>query len=98
MKKFKIRTAASLKKILEKKPQNEREQFQYYYLKGIYDSRIFGLCIYRLKPSCDYKNLIIYRVSGMLCANCENETKTMVTFEGGTMCFDCYNKEKHYYR
>jgi len=64
MKKFKIRTSASLKKILERQPRNEREQFQYYYLKGIYDSRIFGLCIYRLRSLCDFKNLIIYRVSG----------------------------------
>lgn len=69
MKKFKIRTAASLKKILERKPQNEREQYQYYYLKGIYDCRMFGLCIYRQKPSCDFKNLIIYRVSGSVFIN-----------------------------
>lgn len=62
MKKFKIRTAKSLKKILEKKPRNEREQLYYYYLKGIYDSRMFGLCRYRLKPSCDFKNLIICNV------------------------------------
>src|SRR6056297_780684 len=63
MRKIKIRTAKSLEKKLEKKPRNEREQWQYYYLRGIYDSRIFGLCIYREKASCDFKNLLIYNVS-----------------------------------
>jgi len=62
MKKIKIRTAKSLKKKLEIKPRNEREQWQYYYLRGIYDSRIFGLCIYREKASCDFKNLNICNV------------------------------------
>ena len=55
MKKFKIRTSKSLKKILEKKPKGEKQRLQYCYLKGIYDSRIFGLCIYRIKPSCEFK-------------------------------------------
>jgi hypothetical protein len=61
MKKIKIRTSSSLKKILEMKPKNEREQFYYYYLKGIYDSRFLGLCIYR-KPSCIFKNLITKKI------------------------------------
>jgi len=64
MGKIKIRTAKSLKKKLEKKLKNEREQWQYYYLRGIYDSRIFGLCIYRRKASCDFKNLNICNVVG----------------------------------
>lgn len=55
MRKFKIRTSKSLLKKLEHKPINDIEILQYYYLRGIYDSRIFGICIYRLEPSCDFK-------------------------------------------
>jgi hypothetical protein len=54
MKKYKIRTAKSLKKKLEKDPRDEKERLMYYYLRGIYDSRLFGLCIYRLKSSCKF--------------------------------------------
>jgi hypothetical protein len=44
------------------------------------------------------KALHLADVSGSLCGKCGNETKTMVTFEGGRMCFNCYNKIKHNYR
>jgi hypothetical protein len=53
-KKIVIRTAKSLKKKLENKPRNEREQKTWYYLNGIYDTRKFGLVIYKLKPSCEF--------------------------------------------
>ncbi len=54
MKNIKIRTAKSLLNKLQRLPKNELEIKQYYYLRGIYDSRLFGLCIYRLKPSCKF--------------------------------------------
>jgi hypothetical protein len=52
--KYKIRTAKSLRKILDKKPSNDIERKYYYYLWGIYDSRLFGLCIYKVPASIEF--------------------------------------------
>ena len=46
-----IRTKKSLRKILKKKPKTESETKTYYYLNGILDSSICGICIYNESPS-----------------------------------------------
>ena len=52
--KFTIRTAKSLIKKLEKEPRTDYEIKIWYYLKGIYDTRFFGLVVYRTIPSCRF--------------------------------------------
>ena len=54
--KFIIRDAKFIKKKLEYKPTTDREHFEYFYLNGIYDTRIFGLCFYRLDPNNKFKS------------------------------------------
>lgn len=44
-----IRTAKSIAKKISQKPQTELQKRQYNYLLGIYDSRLFGLCIYKIR-------------------------------------------------
>ena len=51
---YKIRAAKSLRKILNKTPTNDIERKYYYYLWGIYDSRLLGLCVYKVPASIEF--------------------------------------------
>ena len=50
-KKWVIRTSKSLSSKLDKEPITEKEIKMWHYLKGIYDTRKFGIVIYRKKAS-----------------------------------------------
>lgn len=53
---FVIRTASSLENLLKTKPKTDRQKQMWYYLNGIYDTRLFGLVVYRLNTTCNFKN------------------------------------------
>lgn len=53
-KKWVIRTSKSLNDKLQKQPRTQSEIQMWYYLKGIYDTRKFGIVIYRLNASCSF--------------------------------------------
>ena len=53
-KKWVIRTSKSLNEKLKKEPRTQSEIKMWHYLKGIYDTRKFGIVIYRLNASCSF--------------------------------------------
>ena len=54
--KLAIRTASSIKNLLKTKPKTDRQKQIWYYLNGIYDTRLFGLVVYRLNTTCNFEN------------------------------------------